>query len=166
MNTLADALRARWAVLHEREKTLLRGAAIFLGLVLLGWWGVATPLAMLRQAQAQHPGLDTQWRQMRALQAEAQALQGQARISADDASRALQSSARQRLGASAQLSILGNRASVTLRGAPADALAAWLAEARANARAVPVEARLARGASAVAGAAVWDGTLVLELPAP
>ena len=61
----------------------------------------------------------------------------------------------------------------------ADALAQWLTQARITARAVPAEVRLVRGTSpgtatgpgAGAGAAtsggnaVWDGTLVLNLPA-
>lgn len=164
--TLADTPQARWAMLHGREKILIQRAAIFLGVVLVGWWGVAMPLATLRHAEAQRSGLDAQWRQMQDLQAQARALQGQARIGADDASRALQASARQHLGASAQLALLGNRATVTLRGAPANALAAWLADARATARAVPVEARLARSTIVAGQAAAWDGTLVLELPAP
>lgn len=166
MNTaLPAALRARWGALQQREKTVVRGAVLFLGLVLSGWWGVAMPWGLLRQAEAQRIALDAQWRQMQALQAEAQALQGRPGISAEDASRALQASARQHLGASAQLSVLGSRATVTLRNAPAGALAAWLADARANAHAVPNEARLARSAPGPAGIA-WDGTLVLDLPAP
>jgi general secretion pathway protein M len=163
---LPTGMQLRWHALHDREKNLVRGAAMFLGLVLVGWWGCAMPLNMLRQAEAQRPGLDAQWRRMQSLQAEAQALQGQAKVSAEDASRALQASASQRLGASAQLSILGRRATVTLRGTPADALAAWLADARANAHAVPDEARLVRSTSGAAGIAAWDGTLVLDLPAP
>src|SRR3989344_959783 len=86
----------------------------------------------------------------------------------------------QRLGNTAQLNVVGARATVTLKGAPADALAQWLAQARSNARAAPVEARLTRSA-APAGSAPnapapvklgnaatamprWDGTLVLALP--
>ena len=69
----------------------------------------------------------------------------------------------------------------TLRTAPARhaALAQWLAQARSNALAVPVEARLTRSAAAAAGATPpatlgnvpaaaaprWDGSLVLALPA-
>ena len=75
--------------------------------------------------------------------------------------------------------LLGDRVTVTLKGAPADAVAQWLALARTNARAVPVESRLTRSTAATpanAGPATlgntgaapvprWDGTVVLALPA-
>ena len=78
----------------------------------------------------------------------------------------------------AQLNVVGDRATITLKGASADALAQWLAQARSNARATPVEARLTRSATAAAPAGQtpvtlgrpvvamprWDGTLVLALP--
>ena len=83
----------------------------------------------------------------------------------------------QRLGPAGQLNVVGDRVTVVLKGAPADGLAQWLAQARSNAHASPVEARLVRSAAAPAPAAAatlgaapsgaprWDGTLVLALPA-
>ena len=61
-------------------------------------------------------------------------------------------------GATAQLQIAGDRATVTFKGASADALAQWLLQVRLNVRAVPGEARLLRGASGN-----WDGTVTLNL---
>ena len=61
----------------------------------------------------------------------------------------------------------GDRATVTFKGAPAEALAQWLNQARSTARAVPLEARLVQSAApanAAAAAVRWDGTLVLALP--
>ena len=47
----------------------------------------------------------------------------------------------------------------------AAALAQWLQQARANARAVPTQARLTRPAGSPPGsAAVWDGSITLALP--
>ena len=77
------------------------------------------------------------------------------------------------------MNVLGDRVTVTLKAAPADATAEWLALARTNARAVTVEARLTRSNAAApsnAGPATlgnaaapatprWDGTVVLALPA-
>ena len=73
--------------------------------------------------------------------------------------RMLESSVRQRLGTSARMVVAGDRVTLTLTNTPPDALASWLSQARVNARAVPVETRLTRGA-----AGGWDGTVVLTLP--
>ncbi len=156
-------LRARWEAMAAREKRLVAGALALLVLALLWWVALAPAWQTLRNAPAQHQTLDVQLQHMRGLQAQAQALQAQPAMRKDDALRALESALHQTLGASAQLSVVGDRATVTLRGAPASALAQWLVQARVNARAVPTEARLTR--SAGAGAPTWDGTLVLTMPA-
>ena len=178
-------LQARWRTLAAREKTLILSAAGVVGLVLVWWVLVAPPLATLRQADALQRGLDVQAQKMQVLQAQALVLQAQPKLGRDDALRALEASVRQRLGAGAQLNVLGDRVTVTLKNTPADALAQWLVQARVNARAVPSEARLVRSASPalppaapaalgpslalVSGSRApvsWDGTLVLSLPAP
>ena len=61
--------------------------------------------------------------------------------------------------------MVGDRAQLVLRQASAEALAQWLADARANARANTVEARLTRAGDQAPGAPVlWNGTLSLALP--
>jgi general secretion pathway protein M len=162
-----QALRHFWDKLAPREKSLVVGTAVLVGAALLWWVLLAPALQTLRSAERQHAELDLQWQRMRSLQAEAQALQSSPKISYDDALRALESSVRQRLGAGAQLNVAGDRATVTLKGTSADALAQWLAQARINARALPAEARLVRSAPAAGqdAAVAWDGTLVLSLPA-
>ncbi len=154
-----------WARLAARERRLLLLAAAVLGLAVLWWLALAPALATLRQAEAQGHALDAEWQRMQALQAEAEALQSSPRMDHDQALRALEASVRQRLGAAAQLAVVGERANLTLQGVPAAALAGWLAEARVNARAVPLEARLARASVAAGGEAQWNGTLSLGLPA-
>ena len=58
-----------------------------------------------------------------------------------------------------------SRATLVLRQTSAEALAQWLADARANARANTVEARLTRADDNAPGAPVrWNGTLTLALP--
>ena len=176
---LPPPLQARWDALAGRERLLVLLAAAVVVLAALWWLALAPALVTLRAADAQHRLLDAQLQQMRSLQAQATALQAQPRLGGDDAQRTLDALLKQKLGASAQMSVIGDRASVTLKGASADALAQWLTQARINARAVPAEVRLVRGTSpgtatgpgAGAGAAtsggnaVWDGTLVLNLPA-
>lgn len=166
---LRQALQDRWQTLGARERALVRVAAIVLALALLWWLALAPALDTLRRAPARHAQLDAQLQHLRALQAEAQQLQAQARSEPGDTQAALRRSLAQTLGGSAQLNLLGERATVTLQAAPAQALAQWLLQARSNAHATPVEARLTRSAAASAGAGAeprWDGTLVLALPQP
>ena len=158
---LPQNVQAWWDALAARERALVAGAALLVGLALLWWVAVAPALTTLRTADAQHQALDAQLQTMRALQAEAQALQSQPKVRQDEALRALEASVKP-LGGTAQLGVVGDRATVTLRGATADAVAQWLVQARINARAVPVEARLTR--RVVVGPATWDGTVVLNLP--
>lgn len=165
-------LRARWKTLGTKDQTLLRSAALVVGLALIWWVLIAPPLRILRQADLLQRSLDAQAQKMQSLQAQAQALQSQPKLSRDDALRALDTSIKQRLGTSAQLTVQGDRVALTLKNAPADALAQWLVQARVNARAVPSEAHLVRSATSATPATpgsrtvvAWDGTLVLSLPA-
>lgn len=152
---LPPRLQAQWLQSSRREQQLVLGALALLMLAMLWWVGLAPALSTLRNVEKQRPLLDAQWQQMQRLQAQAQTLQAQPRLAADEAQRQLES-AMKLLGASAQWRVSGERVSVTLQGVSADTLAQWLAQARLNARAVPGEARLVRNASGS-----WDGTLVL-----
>lgn len=181
-----DSLEARWQAwwpeLEPREQRLIVIGAVLVALALLWWVALAPALRTLSSAPAEHAQLDTQLQQMTNLQTQAKALQSQPRASRDDAMRALEASVRTNLGPNAQMQPAGAGEGVTiaLRGAPADALAQWLTQARSNARAVPREVHLTRsaqggapgapapGAAAAAPDAArvrWDGTLVMSLPA-
>jgi general secretion pathway protein M len=178
-----NALAQRWASLAAREKTLVAGAGLVVGLALLWWVALAPALQTLRAADAQHAQLDAQLQSMRLLAAEATALRGQRVLGYEESLRNLESSVKQTFGAAATLSVSDARASLTLKSVSADALAQWLSQARINARVVPSEARLLRSNAGAAGAApasaasssatpstnpspaLWDGVLVLTLPA-
>ena len=153
-------ITSAWRGLGPREKLLAAAAAAVVVLALVWWLAIGPALTVLKTSEAQHRSLDGQLARMQALQQQARALQSQPRQSHDDSLRALEAAVRQRLGTTARTTVAGDRVTVTLTGTPPDALAAWLAEARANARALPAEARLTRDA-----AGGWDGTLVLTLPA-
>ena len=166
---LAARLRAHWLALAPREQALVRGAAMLVAAALLWWLALAPALQTLRSAPARHAVLDAQLQRMLALQGEAERLKGVPRADPDNAARALQTAVTERLGASARLALLGDRASVTLKSAPAGALAPWLAQVRSNAKSVPQEVHLVRASAAPVAAAApaavqWDGTLVLALP--
>ena len=154
-----QALRTHWAGLAPREQAMVAAAAAVVALALV-WWIVLGPaVTTLREAEAQHRALDAQLQQMRRLQAQARAMQAQPRQPQAESMRQLESAIRQQLGTSARYSIAGDRVTVNLTNAPAPALAQWLAQVRANARAIASEARLTRNA-----AGGWDGSLVLALP--
>ena len=160
-----NPLAAAWARLGARERRLAALAATVVGLAMLWWLGLAPALRTLREADSQRAALQVQAQQMQRLKTEAEALKALPRLSRDEALRALEAAVKQRLGATGQLSVVGDRANVALKETPADALAQWLADARINARATPVDARLTRGANTAPGAPVlWSGTLSLSLP--
>jgi len=163
---LPASVQRQWERLAPRERQSVLAAAALIALALVWWVALAPALHTLQGAEAQHQSLDAQLQTMHRLQAEAQALQTRPKLAFEEAVRALEASVRQRLGSTAQLSVVGERATVTLKGASASALAQWLAQARIDARALPSEARLLRSPGAVpATGPTWDGVLVMSLPA-
>lgn len=159
---LTQRVSQRWQALEPREQTLVLVATGLIAAALLWWLAIAPALSVLKTADAQRAKLDAQLQNMQALQAQAKAVQGQPKMTALDAGRALDASVKQRLGAAAQLSLVGSQATLTLKAVPAAALADWLSQARLTARAVPIQAALRRS---IAEPSTWDGTLVLSLPA-
>lgn len=158
-------LASSWAQLGTRDRRMVVIAACVVGLALLWWVALAPALRTLRQAPAQRAALQVQQQQMQQLKSEADALKAVPRLAQDEALRALETATKQRLGDSATLSVMGERANVVLKGASAAALADWLSDARVNARATPVEARLTRSGDTAPGAPVqWSGTLSLSVP--
>jgi general secretion pathway protein M len=147
-----------WRQLKLSERRLILTATWLIVAALLWWLAIAPALKTLKEAPAQHRALDTQLQNMRTLSAEAKNLQSQPKLGLDDAQKALQSTVTQRFGATAQLNLTGERASLTLKNANAQEIALWLTQARVNARALPSEAKLNRLGD------VWDGTMVLTLP--
>jgi general secretion pathway protein M len=94
---------------------------------------------------------------MQRLQQQAKALQAQPPLTLAESRRLLEASVKT-LGPNAQLTVVGERVTLTLKGASADAVAQWLTQARLTARTSPTEARLVRNA-----AGTWDGAVVLIL---
>ena len=164
---MAAALRQHWASLAPREQTLVLAAATVLGLALLWWLLLAPALAQLRASPARHAALDAQLEQMQALQAQALHLKDVPRPTGNETLPVLWRSLGQQLSAGTQMSTTGDRAAITLKDVPPEALAQWLAQVRSTTRAVPTEARLMRNTASTGGAsppAPWNGTLTLALP--
>ena len=153
-------LQARWRQVSPREQRAVLAAAAVLLLAALWWLGVAPALTALRGAEQQHRLLDAQLQAMQTMQVQARALQAQPRATPEEVRRQLEAAVKP-LVPGLQLSLVGDRATVTLKGVSADSLAQWLAQVRLNLRLQPVEARLRRSAPGV-----WDGTLVFNLGGP
>lgn len=150
----------QWQALPPRQRVLAAIAGGLLAGALVWWLALSPALATLRTAPAQHQALDAQLQRMRALQAQARSLKALPRITRDEALRLLDASVRQQLGAGARLAPTGDTATLTVAGTSGDALANWLAQARVDARIQPAQVRLTRNP-----AGLWEGTLVLPLPA-
>ena len=151
-------VRSAWTGLSLRDRRAALLAAAVLGLFLV--WSVAVQPAWrtLALAPAELDAVDAQLQGMQRLASEAGDLRATPPVPLEQATAALQA-ATARLGAQAKLSMQGERAVLTLTDVGTSALAGWLSEARAGARARPVEATLNRGPQG------YNGTLVLSLGA-
>jgi general secretion pathway protein M len=103
------------------------------------------------------------------MQTQAQALQKSPRVQAKDARTLLQKVATENLDNGARLNIEGTRATLTISRVSAESLAQFLALARTQAQALPIEAQLQKFTDAGAPktntpADLWRGTLILSLP--
>ena len=168
------AAKAYWQTLAAREQNLLLLAASVVGLALLWWLALAPALHSLRTADARRAKADQQLSQMLRLQQEAEQLRSQPSAAANTppARELLQSALTQELGSSAQLNWVGPRAQITLKAAPAPALARWLSQVRSNTHAVVSELKLNKAVANAANAdrsaddsaLRWDGSLLLDWP--
>jgi len=159
MSSQVKLLRARFDALAPRERAMVLAAIVVVALALVWLIAIGPALATLRTAGDQRRAIDAQLQRMAALRTQAQAMQSQPKQSRDEAVRQLEQTVRQRLGASARMTIQGDRVTVALTGTPPDVLAQWLAQARTAAHAMPGEAHITRNAGGL-----WEGSLVLLLP--
>jgi general secretion pathway protein M len=147
---------AWWQSLAARERQGLGWAGLLVAAALLWWLAVQPAWRTLAQAPAEHDRLDAQLQLMQREAAEAQQLRALPPLPTEAAGAALRA-ATDRLGAKARLALQGDRATVTFTGVGTNALRDWLNEARAGARARPIEANLARGPQG------FNGTVILAL---
>ncbi len=145
-----------WLGLSQRDRRGVLLAAAVLGLFIVWRVGVQPAWRTLGVAPAEIDAVEVQLQAMQRLAAEATALRAMPAVPLEQATAALQA-ATARLGDQAKLSVQGDRAVLTLTGIGTGALQLWLTEARAGARARPVEATLNRGPQG------YNGTLVLSL---
>ena len=163
LNSLRAQATSRWQALTPSEQRGISVLGTLLAVLLFWSIAIAPALNTLRDSDNRRAQISQQQAHMLAMQAQAQALQTRTPLARDEALRNLQGLTP---GAQMQLNVQGDRVTVQLKAVPAAALANWLAQARSQAQALPVEAHLTRGnaTSTVSNTVVWDGSLVLSLP--
>ncbi len=147
------------ATRSPRERQALWVAALFVGAALLYAVAIRPAWTTVRNAPVQLAALDAQLQGMQAMAGDSRELRGAPRLPPAQAGAALKSST-DALGSVARLSVVGDRATVTFTNATGDQVRRWLVDARASARAKPVEATLTRGSSGL------SGTVLVALPTP
>jgi general secretion pathway protein M len=155
--------------LPPKDRQRLLALALVLLALILWTWQISPALKTLRDMPAQLAQLQDQTQQLKLMQAQAQALQKSPRVQAKDARTLLQKVATENLDNGARLNIEGSRATLTISRVSAESLAQFLALARTQAQALPIEAQLQKftdvGATKTnTPADLWRGTLILSLP--
>jgi general secretion pathway protein M len=159
---LSERLAVWWQSMAPRERKAVGVAAWLLGLALLWWVLLGPAITTLRGAPAKHAELDAQLAQMQRMAASAQQLseQNNTPVPSRGAAQSSLEQATKPLGATAQISVQGDRAILTLRGTPPDALALWLSQVRVNARLLPISAQLDRRSNPEG----WHGQITVAGP--
>ena len=158
---LRTQAQARWQALSLREQRSVSVLGALLGVLLFGSIAIAPALSTLRDSDNRRTQIEQQHAHMLTLQQQAKALQTRTPLSHDEALRSLQSLTP---AAHIQLNVQGERVTAQLKSVPAATLADWLAQARDQAQALPIEAHLTRGDTTASPEVTWDGNMVLTLP--
>lgn len=169
LTTWTSQAKTLWMQRSPRERWLLMTASLALALALLWTVGLAPALRTWQEAPAKQAQLDTQTQHMRQLQAQAEALKQTPALSRRDAIQWLESHLSE-LGPKAQLTVQAEHLRLNLQAAPAQALAQWLAQAREQAHARPIQAQLQQSTlpdtanKAADKPILWSGSVLLRLP--
>jgi general secretion pathway protein M len=152
-------MKGAWAKLGTREKRLVSIVGGLMALLLLWVLAVRPAWTAASDSASRLPSLDAQLKDMQRLATESRELRGTPRLPTSQSAAALKT-ATDALGAAGKLTPAGERATLTLTNASGETIQRWLVDARSNARARTIEAKLTR-----AGAG-YSGTIVVALPAP
>ena len=148
--SLRQQARTWWRSRAKREQQAI-ALVVTIVVLFIVWTLLVQPAwQTARTAPGELDALDAQLQQMQRIATESRTLRNTAPIGAAQAGIALKA-ASDRLGDKARLNLQGDRAILTLTGVTPEALRAWLNEARASARARPIEAQLQRGPNGYTG---------------
>jgi general secretion pathway protein M len=152
-----QALQPHWQGLAARERQMVLAGAAALAILLLWWLAIQPVWRTWHEVPAQARALELQWLQMQQLASDARSLKGQPPVDAAQAATAMKA-ATDSLGGKARLSLLGDRATVTLTGISPEQLRSWLQEVRSAARGRAIQLSLRRADGGL------SGTVVIALP--
>jgi general secretion pathway protein M len=179
-HALRTALGQAWGQRSPRERQLLGLGALVLALATLWSVALAPVWRIWQEAPARQARLDAQSQQMQQLRAQAQSLRKPSPITRAEAQAWLENNLTE-LGPEARISVQGERVTLSLVAAPAEAMALWLSQARERVQVLPVQAELQQsptptsppkrtitppesGSAPPTAAVLWRGTLVMRLP--
>jgi general secretion pathway protein M len=154
--------RSLLQALPDKDRMKIEYLAWALFLALLWFLNIAPALQTYQAAPQQLAQLEAQTEELKSLQSQALALQKAPRMKVQDANAVLQQTASDILGNGAKLNFEASRATLTLTNVSAEALAQFLATARKQALALPIEAKLQKNKTGAQE--IWRGTLILNLP--
>lgn len=141
VQSLQNTWQKLWGQRSAREQQLLGWASLVLVLATVWSLALAPALGTWLEAPDKQAQLDAQSQRMRQLQLQAQIMQKPPTLSRAEATQWLENSLGS-LGPNAQISLQGERVTLRVQAAPADALARWMSQARDNAQALPLQAEL------------------------
>lgn len=144
-----------------RERQLIVIAGGLLAAALLWFLAIAPALHTYRVSSAAHAKLDTELAQMQRMAAEANKLKAMPRAN-PAAVQTWLDAATKKLGKTSS-SLQNGRVQISFTGASAEALAAFLAEARTKAQLLPLEAHWKKAVVQSSANPQWDGNIVFEL---
>lgn len=153
---------ARWKALKPRERMVLKALGIILLLTVLVVGRVLPALQTVAETNAKRSQAQSQWAQMQQLQQQAKTLEAAPLVQVRQAEQRLQQLT-QAAGSGWKIQIQGGQADLFLQGVSAHALAQWLAQAREQTLALPIEAELTRDNSPEI---LWSGRIRLQWPRP
>lgn len=164
LKSFTTTLHSLWQQRNPRERLLLIVGAAVIGLALVWRIGLAPAMNIWQEAPTKQALLDQQSQQMMQLQAQAQSLKTQQALSRNDAIQWLESHLGE-LDPKAKQNLQAEHMQISLQAAPAENLANWLAQAREQAHARPVQAQLQQSAAtADEHTILWRGNLLMRLP--
>ncbi len=157
LKALKQEWQTKWAAMPTRERQLVSTAAWLAGLVFLVMVGIRPAWKTLQETPKKLNEINGQLEVMRRQAAEVQTLRLRPPVPPVQAEAALQA-ATERLGQSGRLMMQGDRATLNANGVSGEALAMWLDEIRAAARAKPVEVNLTQNEPGR-----YSGTVILAV---
>lgn len=157
LKALKQEWQTKWAAMPTRERQLVSTAAWLAGLVLLVMLGIRPAWKTLQETPKKLNEINGQLEVMRRQATEVQTLRLRPPVPPVQAEAALQA-ATERLGQSGRLMMQGDRATLNANGVSGEALAMWLDEIRAAARAKPVEVNLTQSEPGR-----YSGTVILAV---